>query len=152
MTYSPLLLATDAGLAAAKAVLFSLTGTTLQREDGEELQHVRRVSWISILRPDIHKGASPCGGVLTFSISVQTLLLHKKNWNGPVRRRKGQSHTKSGREEINLGVILSYIKVPISSSRGRCSNIKLQNINSRILCVILRWINFTVVVWALKLL
>lgn len=29
MTYSPLLLATAAGLAAATAVLFSLTGTTL---------------------------------------------------------------------------------------------------------------------------
>lgn len=32
MTYSPLLLATDAGLAAATAVLFSLTGTKLQQE------------------------------------------------------------------------------------------------------------------------
>lgn len=31
MTYSPLLLATEAGLAAANAVLFSLTGTKLQQ-------------------------------------------------------------------------------------------------------------------------
>lgn len=41
MTYSPLLLATAAGLAAATAVLFSLTGTTLQQKDkGENLHHV----------------------------------------------------------------------------------------------------------------
>lgn len=33
ITYSPLLLATDVGLAAATAVLFSLTGTTLQQEE-----------------------------------------------------------------------------------------------------------------------
>lgn len=33
MTYSPLLLATAAGLAAATAVLFSLTGTTLRQKD-----------------------------------------------------------------------------------------------------------------------
>lgn len=32
MTYSPLLLATAAGLAATTAVLFSLTGTTLHQE------------------------------------------------------------------------------------------------------------------------
>lgn len=37
MTYSPLLLATAAGLAAATAVLFSLTGTTLQQKDEEEV-------------------------------------------------------------------------------------------------------------------
>lgn len=43
ITYSPLLLATDAGLAAATAVLFSLTGTTLKQKDGGDLYHVQGV-------------------------------------------------------------------------------------------------------------
>lgn len=43
ITYSPLLLATDAGLAAATAVLFSLSGTTLPQQDKGELYHVQGV-------------------------------------------------------------------------------------------------------------
>lgn len=49
MTYSPLLLATDAGLAAATAVLFSLTGTTLQHKKKKDLYHVQGVCWVSVL-------------------------------------------------------------------------------------------------------
>lgn len=78
-TYSPLLLATDAGLAAATAVLFSLTGTTLQQKEGKELQHVQSVYRASLLHSDIYTTVflvnPPRAGILTFSTAVQTLLL-----------------------------------------------------------------------------
>lgn len=45
ITYSPLLLAADVGLAAATAVLFSLAGTTLQQqEEGMRESFTMRIS------------------------------------------------------------------------------------------------------------
>lgn len=41
ITYSPLLLAADVGLAAATAVLFSLAGTTLQQQEEEGMRESR---------------------------------------------------------------------------------------------------------------
>lgn len=94
ITYSPLLLATDAGLAAATAVLFSLTGTTLQQKVGGDLYHLQSVYWVSVLHSDIYTRVflvnSPRAGILAFCTAVQTLLLNNKYWNGPVGRRTGQ--------------------------------------------------------------
>lgn len=94
ITYSPLLLATDAGLAAATAELFSLTGTTLQQKSGEDLYHVQGVYCMSVHNSHIYSGVfaanSRCGGILAFCTAVQTLLLNSKHRNGPVGWRAGQ--------------------------------------------------------------
>lgn len=58
MTYSPLLLATAAGLAAATAVLFSLMGTTLRQRDGG-------------------RGSSPCAEGLQRASSSRRVLIGK---------------------------------------------------------------------------
>lgn len=87
MTYSPLLLATAAGLAAATAVLFSLTGTTLQQKDeGENLHHVL---W-GLPSVCCSTANSPGGGILTLSTAVQTLLLKGKHRNGSVEQKWDQ--------------------------------------------------------------
>ncbi len=82
MTYSPLLLATAAGLAAATAVLLSLTGTTLQQKDGGDLYRVQSGYRVSVLHSDIYTRVflvnSPRGGLLAFCTAVQTLLLDSK--------------------------------------------------------------------------
>lgn len=84
MTYSPLLLATAAGLAAATAVLFSLTGTTLQQKDeGEDLHHVL---W-GLPSVCCSTANSPGGGILTLSTAVQTLLLKSNHRNGSVEQK-----------------------------------------------------------------
>lgn len=83
MTYSPLLLATDAGLAAATAVLFSLTGTTLRQTDGGDLYHVQTVYRVSVHHSLIYTRVflvnSRRGSVLGFRTAVQTLLLNSKH-------------------------------------------------------------------------
>lgn len=90
ITYSPLLLATAAGLAAATAVLFSLTGTTLQQKDGGDLYHVQRVYRASVLHSDIYTRVylvnSPRGGILAFCTVVQTPLMNSKHWNRPGKK------------------------------------------------------------------
>lgn len=95
ITYSPLLLATDAGLAAATAVLFSLTGTTLQQKDGGDLYHVQGVYWVSVLYSHVYTpvfvaNSRGGGGILAFCTAMQTLLLNSKHRNWPVGWRAGQ--------------------------------------------------------------
>lgn len=58
MTYSPLLLATAAGLAAATAVLLSLTGTTLQQKDGGDHYHVQSVYRVSVRHSAIYTSSA----------------------------------------------------------------------------------------------
>lgn len=79
MTYSPLLLATAAGLAAATAVLFSLTGTTLQQKGGVVAHCVQSLYWTYFLHSDNYIKVLPRGGILAFSTAVQALLLNSKN-------------------------------------------------------------------------
>jgi hypothetical protein len=90
MTYSPLLLATAVGLAAASAVLFSLTATILdQNTQGKDTVSV------SLLRKGQRDwlewsggwglASSPVSGGLIFSAVVQTLLMME----GEIRNRPG---------------------------------------------------------------
>lgn len=83
ITYSPLLLATAAGLAAATAVLFSLTGITLQQKDGGDRDHVHSVCRVSVLHSDIYTRVflanSRRGGILSLCTAVQALLLNRKH-------------------------------------------------------------------------
>lgn len=76
MTYSPLLLATEAGWAAATAVLFSLAGTKLQQAQRDAC-YVDGVLGSSVLTLVLRKN-SPGDGILAFCTVMKTLLLGSK--------------------------------------------------------------------------